>query len=112
MIELTRLNGHRLAVNSDLIQFAESAPDTLLTMVTGEKIIVSESLAQVIDRMAAYRARTIAEAARLCPESLAAALGAALPALAAVNAAGEAAERQAVDEDSASMMRLRRRSGV
>jgi flagellar protein FlbD len=32
MIERTRLNGNRLAVNSDLIQFAESAPDTLLTM--------------------------------------------------------------------------------
>ncbi|MGC2504851.1 MAG: flagellar FlbD family protein, partial [Silvibacterium sp.] len=54
MIELTRLNGSPLAVNSDLIQFAESAPDTLLTMVTGEKLIVTESLAEVADRMVAY----------------------------------------------------------
>ena len=95
-----------------MIQFAESAPDTLLTMVTGEKLVVSESLAQVVDRMAAFRARTIAEAARLCPESVALASGGALPALASANAAGEKSERQAVDEDSASMMRLRRRSGV
>ena len=112
MIELTRLNGNRLAVNSDLIQFAESAPDTLLTMVTGEKLIVSESVVQVVDRMAAYRARTIAEAARLCPESPALASGAAVHALASANAAGEKANREAVDEETATMMRLRRRSGV
>lgn len=115
MIELTRLNGNRLAVNSDLIQFAESAPDTLLTMVTGEKLIVSESLTQVVDRMAAYRARTIAEAARLCPESVALASGAAVCALSSAKAAHEKADkanRDATDEDSANMMRLRRRSGV
>ena len=33
MIELTRLNGHALAVNCDLIRYAESSPDTTLTLV-------------------------------------------------------------------------------
>jgi flagellar protein FlbD len=89
MIELTRLNGNRLAVNSDLIQFAESAPDTLLTMVTGEKLIVTESLTEVADRMIAYRARMLAEAA--------------------ADSAKRAAGKEALDEKCAGMMRRRRR---
>lgn len=110
MIELTRLNGNRLAVNSDLIQFAESAPDTLLTMVTGEKLLVTESLAQVIERMVAYRARTLAEANRLLPAGLPFGAGAALRTKAALTAADEAGERDQVDEESAEVMRRRRRS--
>ena len=43
MIQLTRLNNHPLAVNSDLIKFIEQAPDTVITLVTGEKILVLES---------------------------------------------------------------------
>ena len=35
MIELTRLNGSRLSINCDLIKYADSAPDTVLTLVTG-----------------------------------------------------------------------------
>src|SRR6202020_1167164 len=43
MIQLTRLNGCRLDVNCDLIKYAESSPDTVLTLVTGEKLVVLES---------------------------------------------------------------------
>lgn len=110
MIELTRLNGNRLAVNSDLIQFAESAPDTLLTMVTGEKLLVTESLAEVAERMVAYRARTLAEANRLLPPGIAFGPGAALRAKAAVEVAAEARERTELDEESAQFMRRRRRT--
>ena len=67
MIELTRLNGNRLAVNGDLIQFAEAAPDTLLTMVTGEKMLVAESLTEVSERMLAFRARTMCSASGWSP---------------------------------------------
>ncbi|HZY63508.1 MAG TPA: flagellar FlbD family protein [Edaphobacter sp.] len=62
MIELTRLNGNRLVVNCDLIKYAESAPDTVLTLVTGEKLIVLEQLAEVLRRTLEYRARTLAAA--------------------------------------------------
>jgi flagellar protein FlbD len=109
MIELTRLNGNRLAVNSDLIQYVESAPDTLLTMVTGEKLIVSESLAEVAERMAAYRALTLAEAARRCPEALMSP-GAGFMALASGNAMN-AAERYVIDEECRERMR-RLRAGT
>ena len=63
MIELTRLNSSSLVVNSDLIQYVESAPDTTLTLVNGEKVVVRESATEVIDRMIAFRARLMAEAA-------------------------------------------------
>lgn len=55
MIRLTRLNNQPLAVNSDLIKFVEQAPDTMLTLVTGEKIVVRETEQQVLDRIVEFR---------------------------------------------------------
>ena len=55
MIQLTRLNNSRLAINSDLIKFVESAPDTVLTLVSGEKVVVRESVDEVIERVREFR---------------------------------------------------------
>lgn len=63
MIHLTRLNGNPLVVNSDLIKYAESSPDTMLTLVNGEKIVVLESCEEVVNRTIAWRARVFGEAA-------------------------------------------------
>jgi flagellar protein FlbD len=63
MIHLTRLNGNPLVVNSDLIQFTESSPDTMLTLINGEKLVVLESCEDVVDRIVAWRGRVFAEAA-------------------------------------------------
>lgn len=65
MIHLTRLNGNPLVVNSDLIKYAEPSPDTMLTLVNGEKIVVLESCDDVISRTIAYRARVFSEATGL-----------------------------------------------
>lgn len=65
MIELTRLNGNLLIVNSDLIKCAESSPDTMLTLINGEKIVVLESCALVIERVIAYRARLLSEVMKM-----------------------------------------------
>lgn len=62
MIELTRLNGSRLIVNCDLIKFADSAPDTVLTLITGEKLIVLEPSSEILERTLHYRARVMATA--------------------------------------------------
>ncbi len=78
MIELTRLNGVSLVINSDLIQYAESAPDTTLTLITGEKVVVRESADEVIDRTVAYRGRLLGEAASHCPGGMVIASGAML----------------------------------
>lgn len=59
MIELTRLNGHAFVVNSDLIKLAEAIPDTTLTLVTGEKIVVLESCAEVLMKTLQYRAKVL-----------------------------------------------------
>jgi flagellar protein FlbD len=73
MIELTRLNGSPLVVNSDLIKTAEAAPDTMLTLITGEKLIVREDCTEIIERVIAYRARLLAEVSRRLPAGVEAA---------------------------------------
>jgi len=55
MIELTRLNNRPLVVNSDLIKFVERAPDTVITLITGEKIVVHETVEEVLRRFVAFR---------------------------------------------------------
>ena len=61
MIRLTRLNGQGLAVNSDLIKFVENAPDTVLTLVNGEKVLVRESSEVVLERILQFRRAVIAK---------------------------------------------------
>lgn len=67
MIQLTRLNGNPLVVNCDLIKYAEASPDTMLTLINGEKIVVLESCEEVISRTIAYRARVFGEATNSMP---------------------------------------------
>jgi flagellar protein FlbD len=55
MIQLTRLNSSPLAVNSDLIKFVEQAPDTVITLITGEKIVVRESAQDVLEKVVEFR---------------------------------------------------------
>jgi flagellar protein FlbD len=55
VIQLTRLNNARLAVNCDLIKYVEEAPDTVLTLLNGEKLVVRETTEQVIERVRDFR---------------------------------------------------------
>ena len=75
MIELTRLNGQKLFVNCDLLKYAEASPDTVLTLLTGDKIVVRESCAEVVVLALAFRARIL----RMAWPDAADALGALLP---------------------------------
>jgi flagellar protein FlbD len=67
MIELTRLNGTPIVLNSDLIKTAEASPDTMLTLINGEKLIVREACSDVVERVIAYRARLLASVAKRLP---------------------------------------------
>jgi flagellar protein FlbD len=58
MVQLTRLNNQPLMVNSDLIKFVEQSPDTLITLVNGEKLIVRETAEEIVRRIVEYR-RTV-----------------------------------------------------
>jgi len=62
MIVVTRLNNTRFAVNPDLIERIQSSPDTTLTLVGGTSYIVTETMDEVIEMIAAYRAGVIARA--------------------------------------------------
>lgn len=63
MIVLTRLNRTRFAVNPDLVERVQAAPDTTVVMVDGATFVVRESMAEVIDQMVRFRARVLAAAA-------------------------------------------------
>jgi len=67
MIQLTRLNGIPIVLNSDLIKTAEASPDTMLTLINGEKIIVREPCEEVTERVLAYRAQLLSAVARRLP---------------------------------------------
>jgi flagellar protein FlbD len=55
MLKLTRLNNHVVAINPDHIGWADTTPDTTLFLVGGEKIIVRETLEELIDAVIAFR---------------------------------------------------------
>lgn len=54
MITLTRLNDKGLVVNAELIKFVESTPDTLITMINGDRLVVKESLEEVVRKAVEY----------------------------------------------------------
>jgi flagellar protein FlbD len=62
VIILTRLGGHQVAVNPDLIERAEPTPDTVLTMLDGHKIVVAESVDELLAAIRSWRASVAAEA--------------------------------------------------
>lgn len=56
MIMLSRLNGLPFALNPDLLERAEATPDTVLTLCDGSKLVVSESVEELVTRVRDYRA--------------------------------------------------------
>ena len=65
MIQLTRLNNSGFTVNADLIKFVEQNPDTVITLVNGEKILVQEPVGEVVSRVVEFRRRLVTDAAAL-----------------------------------------------
>jgi flagellar protein FlbD len=59
MIQLTRLNQKPLTVNSDLIKFVENTPDTVITLVSGEKFVVLENAAAIVEKVVEFRRRLL-----------------------------------------------------
>ena len=55
MIDVTRMNGTVLTVNTDLIEFVEETPDTVITLTTGRKIIVKESRQEIKNLVKLYK---------------------------------------------------------
>lgn len=64
MILVTRFDHSEIYINADLIEFVESTPDTIITTLTGRKLLVRESAAEVRDRIVKYRIETGGSALR------------------------------------------------
>lgn len=55
MITVTRLNDAPLVINTDLIEFVEAIPDTIISLTSGKKVMVKESIDEIITRVENYQ---------------------------------------------------------
>ena len=55
MIKLTHLSGEVFVLNAELIRYVESRPDTFITLNTGDRIVVAESMDEVLRRAVMYQ---------------------------------------------------------
>lgn len=55
MIKITLLNEHETVLNAELIEFVEATPDTLISLTTGKKIMVKESVEDIVKAVKAYK---------------------------------------------------------
>ena len=113
MIQLSRLNGETMVLNSDLIRYAEANPDTVITLVTGEKIVVAESCEELMTRVQAYRAGLLRVAFPLVQQPVreySSTRETSLSAKAATNAVEQAhtAKHEIADEEDRSWRRRQR----
>ena len=57
MIKLTHLAGEPFVLNAELIRYIEASPDTFITLVNGDRIVVREGTDVVVDRVIEYHQR-------------------------------------------------------
>ncbi len=57
MIRVTRLNGAEMVLNADLIESLEATPDTVVALANGKKLVVTEAVEEVVERIVEYRQR-------------------------------------------------------
>jgi flagellar protein FlbD len=57
MISLRRLNNQAMMVNADLIESLESTPDTVITLTSGNKLLVRDSMEEIQSKIIDYKRR-------------------------------------------------------
>jgi flagellar protein FlbD len=55
MIRLTRLDGENFILNAELIRYIETRPDTFITLTTNERLVVKETMDEVVRRTMEYQ---------------------------------------------------------
>ena len=55
MIALTRPNGHPVVLNCDLIESVEQDSETIITLTTGNVVVVREPVEEIERRVVAFR---------------------------------------------------------
>lgn len=61
MIEVTRLNETKLLINSDQIEFVEETPDTVISFLSGKKLIVKESRQEIQNLVILYKRKILSD---------------------------------------------------
>ncbi len=54
MITLTRLDKRVIVLNAELIKMLEATPDTIITLINGDTMVVRESVDEVVERAIEY----------------------------------------------------------
>ena len=54
MITVTRFDGSEMIINAELVKFVEASPDTIITLTSKEKILVKETVPEVINEIVKY----------------------------------------------------------
>ena len=54
MITVTRLDKRTVVLNAELIKMLEATPDTIITLINGDTLIVRESVDEVVRRAIDY----------------------------------------------------------
>jgi flagellar protein FlbD len=57
VIELTRFNGEKFVLNADLIEIVEATPDTVIRLLTGKRMVVRETVEEVVLKALEYARR-------------------------------------------------------
>lgn len=62
MILVHRLKGEPIFLNTDLVEYIESTPDTVITLLDGRRIMVQDSAEEVVDKVREFRAAVLVAA--------------------------------------------------
>lgn len=65
MIDVTRFNGKSFVLNAELIEVMEETPDTVITLTTGHKYVVKESVEEVYSKVITYKRNILVICMRL-----------------------------------------------
>jgi flagellar protein FlbD len=57
MISLRRLNNQAIMVNADLIESLEATPDTVVTLTSGNKLLVRDSMEEIQAKIVDFKRR-------------------------------------------------------
>ena len=57
MIKVRRLNGKEFVVNGEMILYIEETPDTVITLTSGQKIVVKEKVDDIIEKVISYKGK-------------------------------------------------------
>ena len=57
MMNITRLDGSKFVLNCEYIETLEKTPDTVITTTNGKKLVVAESVEEIVEKVIQYKSR-------------------------------------------------------